>query len=178
MFVAGLAVSATAAPAQSLPGLPNSPFGGSNGSRLPDDQVEGTVWEYKLKPTKKQDEPAEPRAGKFRLEDSAVFDAAVAVTLPPLEGGLPGVAKKIITGEGLKIELPEAPSQKRIGQYRVLRGTSRKIRIDFDDPESLNGIMVIWPKRGTNDVWMGNYTEKGEGSQRTKYVVELRPILD
>lgn len=50
------------------------------------------------------------------------------------------------------------PQQKRLGDIRSISG-GRK-RIDFNDPELLHGIMIIWQKKDTPDVWLGTYSKK------------------
>ena len=52
------------------------------------------------------------------------------------------------------------------------------MRLDFDDKDSLHGTMILTRQKKTEDVWIGNYTEKdGKKSVRT-WQVEVRPLED
>ena len=86
------------------------------------------------------------------------------------------VAEKLKRGEGVELRLPEPPQQKRIGEYKSL-SKGRK-RIDFNDMESLHDLMIIWPKKDSPGVWLGNYTEKEGRRTTSEWVVELREIQD
>ena len=92
----------------------------------------------------------------------------------------PADAKKIVeavrSGKAPKIKAPRAAQPKRIGQYRKLSRGRR--RFDFDDPESLNGIMIIWRKKNTSDVWMGDFKERDGRKTIREWSVQLRPIED
>lgn len=160
--------SAPAQPPIQLPG---------QGQRLPDDDVEGTIFEYKCTPKKKakEGEEVEQLEGQFRIEGTAVFAVTGQIKLPS-----PDDAKKALDslkkGKGLNLKAPGRPQQKRIGEYRKLSGKKR--RFDFDDKDSLNGLMIVWKKKNTSDVWMGTFKQK-EGDKVVKeYSVMVRPIED
>ncbi len=143
-----------------------------------DDQIEGTIWEYKgkLKSKPKEGEKIPKLEGKFRTEGKAIFDISRRLALPK-PGDVKKVVESIRTGDGLPdLKLPSKPQVKRLGQYRKL--TRGKLRLDFDDKESLNGIMIIWKKAKTADVWMGTYSEKKGKKTVRSWLVELRPIED
>ncbi len=57
---------------------------GDNLPRLPDDQVEGTVWEYKgtLKDKVPEGEEAPELSGYFRTEGKAIFDVGKRLPIP------------------------------------------------------------------------------------------------
>ena len=113
--------------------------------------------------------------GRFRVEGSAIFDVSRRFKLSPRKD-VKKVVDDIRSGKGVDVKLPAAPQQKRLGQYRKLgRG---RLRLDLDDKESLNGIMIIWRKKNTSDVWLGTYAEK-QGTRTVRdWQVELRPIED
>jgi hypothetical protein len=168
----GLLVSLVSPALAQLP-LPPAP----TGQRLPDDQIEGTIFEYQGKLTgapRKEDEDRK-LAGKFRVEGSAVFDVSPTFALPSKEQVKKAV-DGVVAGKGVNLKLPPPPQQKRLGEYRVIsRG---KLRFDFNDKESLNGIMVVSRKKKTDDVWIGTFTER-EGTRVVRtWDVELRPIQD
>lgn len=148
-----------------------------NLARLPNDQVEGTIFEYKATPKKKSKNPDDPTEleGKFRIEGKALFDVSRTVDLPS-KGEVKKKFESIRKGKRPSIKLPAPPQQKRIGQFRKLR--SGKYRLDFDDKESLYGIMIMGKKPGTSDVWIGTFSQK-EGKRTVReWIVNLRPIED
>ena len=121
--------------------LPN-PFkasGSKAGNRLPDDDIEGTIWEYKgtLKKQTKTNAKAKELKGRFRLEDQKVLDVGRRLPIPSKKD-VKKTVEKLRSGELDEIKLPEGPQVKRLGQFRRLsRG---RIRLDLDDKDSLNGI--------------------------------------
>ena len=174
--------------------------------RLPNDQIEGTIWEYygTVKATKKTEskektkpktegdaaEPEEgplPRAevekdeeiplleGQFRTENKAIFDISTRFRLPDKKK-VEEVVEAAKKGKLKEIRLPPPPQQKRIGEYRQIQGS--KLRLDFNDKEGLNGLMVIWRKKNTDDVWIGTFAEKQGTKTVRQWNVELRPIED
>lgn len=153
--------------------------------RLPNDQIEGTIWEYKgtLKTTskdrekaaKKDGEKAPELDGRFRTEGKAIFDISRRLPIPSKKD-VQKVVRGLKKGDLKELKLPAAPQAKRIGEYRKLsRG---KLRLDFNDKESLNGIMIIWPKKKTADVWMGTFAEKKDKKTVRNWILEVRPIED
>lgn len=164
-------VLATIAGVSAQPPLPNA------GQRLPDDNVEGTIFEFKCTPKKKakDGEEVESLEGQFRIEGSAVFAVNARIQLPSPEDAKRalGALKK---GKAPSIKAPGRPQQKRIGEYRKLSGKKR--RFDFDDKDSLNGLMIVWPKKNSRDVWMGTYKHKDGKKVVMEYSVIVRPIED
>ncbi len=153
------------------------PFLPRTGERAPDDNVEGTIWEYEgtLKGTPKEDEKDLELSGKFRIEGSAIFDVSPTFALPKPDQ-IKKTAKKIVEGKPVELKLPSAPQQKRLGEYKKISGG--KLRLDFKDKDSLSGIMIIWPKPGTNGVWLGTFDQR-EGTKSVRsWQVELRAIQD
>jgi len=82
----------------------------------------------------------------------------------------------VIAGKGGNLKLPAPPQQKRLGEFRAITGG--KLRFDFNDKESLNGIMVVSRKKKTEDVWIGTFTEREETRVVRTWDVEWRPIQD
>lgn len=158
------------------------PGGGSSSSsgnlqRLPNDQVEGTVYEYKgtLDKTSKSQGDDQEIEGKFRLENSAIFDVSPTVKLPSQkEAGNP--LQKILSGKGGNVKAPEAPQQKRLGEFKKTTGS--QLRLEFDDEESLFGTMMLNREKGTQDVWVGTFTERKDGRAGRIWRVKVRPIED
>lgn len=159
-------------------------FGGSKKAdtlpRLPDDQVEGTIWEYTGKPKnkpKKGEKEIPPLKGKFRLEGNAIFDISKRLPIPKKDE-VKKVVEKLRKGTLDELKVPPKAQQKRLGEYRKLsRG---KLRLDFKDTDKdgMNGIMIIWPKPKTKGVWLGTYSEKKGKRTVRSWIVELRAIED
>lgn len=148
--------------------------------RLPNDQVEGTIYEYTGKPKskpKKGEKEVDPLKGKFRLEGNAIFDISKRLPIPKKDE-VKKVIEKAKRGKLDELKLPAKPQQKRLGEYRKLsRG---KYRLDFKDTDKdgINGIMIIWPKPKSKGVWLGTFSEK-EGKKTVRsWIVELRAIED
>lgn len=163
--------------APGLAQLPPLPGAGPAGARLPNDQIEGTVFEYrgKLTGTPRAEDKDRKLEGKFRIEGSAILDVSPTFALPSKDEVKKAVGG-IVAGKGIDIKLPSAPQQKRLGEYRKITGG--KLRLDFNDKESLSGIMIIQPKKKTEDVWIGTFAER-EGTKTVRnWEVELRPIED
>jgi hypothetical protein len=168
--------SAMLAEAQLPP--PPVPAGGQlPGGRAPDDQVEGTIFEYKgtHKPASKTEEEPPALEGKFRLEGTAIFDVSATIKLPS-KAEVDKAKAKIAAGKGGDIKLPPPPQQKRLGQYKRISGG--KLRLDFDDKESLNGTMILTRDKTTDDVWLGTFTEKQGAKTGRVWQMKVRPIED
>ena len=181
-----LIVSAVCILTQAMPAAGQNPLADLLGKgnsqqnlpRLPDDQIEGTIWEYKgkLKSKPKKGEKIPKLEGKFRTEGKAIFDISRRLALPK-PGDVKKVVESIRKGDDLPdLKLPSKPQVKRLGEYRKL--TRGRLRLDFNDKESLNGLMIIWKKAKTADVWMGTYAEKNGKKTVRSWIVELRPIED
>ncbi|MCE9555532.1 MAG: hypothetical protein K8T91_19465 [Planctomycetes bacterium] len=174
IFVFGLTFN-SAIIASAQPPLPGR--GGDNLKRLPNDQVEGTIFEYKgtLKSKPQEGEEAPTLQGKFRIEGTAILDVSPTLKVPS-KAEVGKVTKKLAEGKGGEVKLPGGPQQKRLGQYH--KTDTGKMRLDFDDKDSLHGTMILTRKPKTDDVWIGTYTEKdGKKIVRT-WQVEVRPIED
>jgi hypothetical protein len=153
--------------------LPPAP----TGQRAPDDQIEGTIFEYqgKLAGTPKKEDAERKLTGKFRIEGSAVFDISPTFALPSKDQ-VKKTVDGVVAGKGVNLKLPPPPQQKRLGEYRPISGG--KLRFDFNDKESLNGIMVVSRKKKTDDVWIGTFTERDGTRVVHTWDIELRPIQD
>ena len=81
-----------------------------------------------------------------------------------------------ILNQGIDLKLPSGPQQKRLGEYHKLTGG--RIRLNFDDEESLHGIMIMNRKKKTSTVWIGVYKEMENRRTVREYLVELRTIED
>ena len=146
--------------------------------RRPNDQIEGTIWEYKSTKYKTKLEKGQPEpkvSGRFRIEGTAVFDVKEKLKIGPRkQGGSP--LKNLVRGKGVEVDVPTGLEKKRIGEYKKM--DNGKIKFEFDDPEGLHGTMIAWKKKDSNGVWLANYFQK-EGKKTTgKWLMELRAIED
>jgi hypothetical protein len=140
-------------------------------------KIEGVIWEFKAT-LKKDARPIGDEtelAGRFRTEKSAVFDISSRALLPAKKD-VDKAIDKAKEGKLTEIKLPPAPQQKRIGEYR--KTNDGRLRLDLNDPESLDGVMVIWRKQDTADVWMGTYRQRKDKKFVQDWIVELRPVED
>lgn len=173
LLVACAAVFGLADTADAQLPIPLPVPGNNNGQRMPDDSVEGVIFEYKG--TFKRGETAESEVleGKFRLEKAAIFDVGGTFRAPS-QAELEKIKNKLVKGG--EIPLPPKPQQKRLGQFQKTGGN--KLRLEFDDKETMNGTMLLYYKKGTTDVWIGTFAEK-EGTKVVRtWQVTVRPIED
>ena len=146
--------------------------------RRPNDQIEGTIWEYKstkYKSKLEKGQEAPKISGKFRIEGNAVFAVEKTVKVKSRDDRRSRL-KKIAQGEGGEVSVPSGAEPKRIGEYK--RTDDGKIKFTFDDPNSLHGTMIVQLQKDSRSVWQGNYYQK-EGKKTTgKWLVELRAVED
>jgi hypothetical protein len=160
---------------EALAQLPLPPPPTNNGARAPDDSVEGVIFEYKGT-FKRGDAPEEEvLEGKFRLEKTAIFDVGGTFRAPSAKE-LEKIKDKILSGKGGAIPLPPKPQQKRLGQFTKTGGN--KLRLEFDDKESMNGTMLLYKNKTNADTFVGTFAEK-EGTKVVRtWQVTVRPIED
>lgn len=174
-FAALLVFVGCAAPAVAQLPLP-VPVPSGNLQRLPDDQIEGTIFEYKgtFKGSGSNAE-TEVLEGKFRLEKSAIFDVGGTFRAPS-QAEMEKIKEKILSGKGGEIRLPGPPQQKRLGQFQ--KTYSDRLRLEFDDKDSMFGTMLLNRKKGTDDVWIGTFAERQGTKLVRTWQVQVRPIQD
>lgn len=139
--------------------------------RLPNDQIEGAVWQYRA--TRKGAE--EELTGRFRVDEKLVFALEAEVRLPerPREGR---PLQRLVEGNPATLKLPEPPQQKRIGECKTL--SSGRVRIDFQPDSPLPGYVIVRPKKDAKDVWWGTYQAKKGDQPGLKWDIELRKAED
>ena len=152
--------------------------GSENRDRPPNDQVEGTIWEYKstkYKSTLNKGEAVPKLFGRFRIEGNAVFAADNKIKIPP-GTDIKEKLKDLAAGKDTELSLFKGLEETRIGEYKKM--SNGKVRFDFNDPNGLRGVMIAWPKEDAQGVWLANYTQK-EGTKTTgKWLMELRAVKD
>src|SRR5262249_39915519 len=112
--------------------------------------------------------------GKFRLEGQAIFAVSGTIELPSADE-VKKTVKKVVEGKKIELPVPGAPQQNRIGEFKKI--SDGRLRLDFKDKESLNGIMIIW-KRKDDAVWIGTFDQRENGKTVRNWDVELRAIED
>lgn len=168
-----------AAPLYAQPPFLRDPSNGGNLARLPNDQVEGAVWEYSGTPKSRQkagEEKMEDIAGQLRVEETAVYEVSRSLKLPGKKD-VKGLVDALKSGEGREVSLPSGSKPKRIGEFSPL--SNGRVRFELDNGKDLRGVIVGQKKNKTSDVLIGEYTEM-DGKTKTgrQWQVELRPIED
>ena len=145
--------------------------GNSTLPRLPDDNIEGAMWQYRA--TRRGSD--EDLTGKFRVDEKLVFSVQREVEAPK-RGSDDDPLKKIISGEGGKVKLPDEPTEKRIGECKTL--SSGRVRIDFQPESGLEGFMIVRPKKDATQVWWGTFQAMNGKKKGPRWNVELRKAED
>lgn len=154
-------------------------------ARLPNDQIEGTIWSYRgtLEKGTAAADGAKSLEGQFRTEGEAILAVSRSLKLPTRDE-VKGVVDSFRRGKPKAIPLPSGSSQQRLGEYRFLN--KNKLRLDFEastdsntsDETALNGSMILRRKKDTSSVWIGDYREKeGKKTVRT-WQMEVRALED
>lgn len=135
--------------------------------RSPNDQIEGTIWTYKVSPT-----GSKSLEGRFRVEGDGVF-AVDRVMKTPFQ---PSQLRNALGGQQSEIKLPNQPQQKRIGDLKKISGN--RYRIDFFDDQPFTGMMIVWQPDRKSSHWIGDFRELNDGHYGEKWDVDLRPSED
>ncbi|MEO1615215.1 MAG: hypothetical protein AAFV88_05160 [Planctomycetota bacterium] len=155
--------------------------------------VEGTIWEFKvLDPKEKDPKKQTIMTGQIRIKQSSVFSVGKPKVMnePEKEGANAAKdAGNVSKGSGLQGKLKDRLSQKmnqplkkdsggeRIGD--VSKGGSNKYKYEFDqdDEYPLSGLVNVEPdKEKKNGVWSGNYEEFSGGKKVKRWRFEMRKI--
>ncbi|MEK6259542.1 MAG: hypothetical protein AABP62_13070 [Planctomycetota bacterium] len=161
----------------------------STTTRRPNDDLEGTVWQYRATRKEKGGKETEEKEivleGRFRIEEKGVFEADKQIELPGKR--LPGLRKND-KGEGKaagdskddskgkSVTVPSAKGR-RVGDVTKLSDGKTKLVIEAKD-FPLQGIVLVWPKKDRPGVWMGTYQERKNDKNGDKWVIELRESED
>ena len=154
--------------------------------------VEGTIWEYKvLDPKEKDPKKQTLMSGRFRMKQSAIF----AVGDAKLENGKGKLAeepaatsekqgKSDLRGQlqGLLAQRSNKAKEQSSGGDRIgdiSKGGSNKYKYQFDqdDDYPLSGLVeVTLDTKKKNGVWSGNYEEFSGGKRVNRWRFEMRKI--
>ncbi|MEM6799457.1 MAG: hypothetical protein AAF589_08075 [Planctomycetota bacterium] len=180
LATACLAALLTTATTTAQPPIVRETLGGDTLKRLPNDNVEGTIWEYKGELEKGELEGSKEAriAGMFRLEEEAVFAVGESIRLPSKED-FEKLLEDLRKGRAKSLKLPSF-KPKRIGDFTISRSGRLTLKMDdeSDDPNALFGTMILRPKKGQTSVYLGDFREKeGKKTIRT-WQMTVRKVQD
>ena len=160
--------------------------------------VEGSIWEYKVIDPKEKDKSKETTmTGRIRIKQSSVFAVGKAkITGKEGEGEKPqerGVAQRAagekrgqsdVRGQlnGLLSQRINRANQEetggdRIGDFSKNGSSKYNFQFDEDDEYPLSGKVIVQPDtQSRNGVWSGNYEEFSAGRKTKRWRFEMRKI--
>lgn len=148
--------------------------------RRPNDNVEGTIWEYEgeLEKGELDGKKEASIAGKFRVEGTGIYAVGRSIRLTGKQD-----RKKLLedlrNGGSRTFKTPDG-TPTRIGDVKSSKKS--RITLDFDDerddPNALFGTMVLRLKKDLKNVYIGDYQEKeGKKTVRT-WQMTVRKVQD
>lgn len=156
---------------------------GNTRERRPNDNVEGTIYEYKGELTKGDaegkragDKDAPTLEGMFRLEGEAIFAVGVTIDTPG-KADRKRLLENLRSGKSTTLR-SSTGKPKRIGEYRV--SDSGRIILNFDDTSEggLNGTLSLRKDKDQRTVYFGDFKEKeGDRTVRT-WRMTVRKVQD
>ena len=156
--------------------------------------VEGTVWEYKVIDPKEKDESKQTKmTGRIRIKQSSVFAVGkVKMSDEKKQGGEKAGAGKAAKDGGaadvrgrlqglLSQQIDDSKSRttggERIGDLAKGRSSEYKYEFDQDDEYPLSGLVKVKPDtEKKNGVWSGTYEEFSGGKKVKRWRFEMRKI--
>lgn len=147
--------------------------------RRPNDNLEGTIWQYRAT-RKDKDKKEVVIEGRLRIEENGVFEVDMPVELPGKR--LLGLRKDDKAAKKSDDGASEEPKRKvtvpttrgrRVGDVSKLDDGRTKLVIEAKD-FPLQGILILWPKKDRPGVWMGTYQERKNDKNGEKWAIELR----
>ncbi|MEL7337135.1 MAG: hypothetical protein AAFN70_13135 [Planctomycetota bacterium] len=150
--------------------------------------VEGTVWEFKVIDPKEKDESKQTiMTGRIRIKQSSVF--AVGKVKMAGENEKKGAEAKGTEGSDVRGKFKGLLSQRmnesksattgseRIGDLSKATSSEYSYEFDQDDNYPLSGLVKIKPDtQKKNGVWSGNYEEFSGGKKVKRWRFEMRKI--
>lgn len=117
--------------------------------RLPNDQIEGSVWQFKA--TKRGEE--KPIEARFRVSDGAILEVPAPPEVKPGENSKtpPEKIKEALEKLGPKV------ADKRIGDVQKMDNGKTKL-VFLEGP--LRGQAIIAPVKNKSGVWSGEYRQR------------------
>lgn len=162
-----------------------NPSGTESTNRRQD--VEGTVWEYKvIEPDEKDDSKETKMTGRLRMKQTSIF----AVGKPKMVGenekdgkeakengdaDLRGNFKDLLSQRVNESKL-QTTGDERIGDYSTSGSSEYKFEFDQDDDYPLSGLVKLKPDDKKNGVWTGTYEEFAGGKKVRRWRFEMRKV--
>ena len=168
------------------------PSGDDSSNRRQD--VEGTIWEYKvIDPKEKDDSKETVMTGRIRIKQSSVFAVGKAkvVNKEGKEVEKAEEQKAVAKREGSDVRgqfqgllsqrmnraKEEETGGERIGDFSKRGSSKYAYEFDEDDDYPLSGLVNVEPDtEKKNGVWSGNYEEFAGGRKVKRWRFEMRKI--
>ena len=156
--------------------------------------VEGTVWEYKvIDPKEKDDSKQTKMAGRIRIKQTSIFAIGKVEINDEKEKRVENADQgKAVKGRGasdvrerfqglLSQRINESTAQtaggERIGDLSKAGSSEYDYAFDQDDEYPLSGLVKVKPdKEKKNGVWSGTYEEFSGGRKVKRWRFEMRKI--
>lgn len=150
--------------------------------------VEGTIWEFKVMDRKEKDKSKQTKmTGKFRMKQTSVFSVGDVVMV----GGQANQQKAKNDSADVKGQLKGLLSQRmkkvqqkdtggdRVGDFSKSKSNEYIIRFDEDDDYPLSGRAELkLDTKNKGGVWFGKYVEYLSGNKKQSWRIEMRKIED
>jgi hypothetical protein len=149
--------------------------------------IEGTVWEFKvIDPSEKDDSKETKMIGRLRIKQTSIF----AVGKPKMveangkdgekgdragDSDLRGNFKDLLS-QRMNESKAQTTGGERIGDYSTARSNEYKFEFDQDDYYPLSGLVKLKPDTNKKGVWAGNYEEFADGRKVKRWRFEMRRI--
>jgi hypothetical protein len=137
--------------------------------RLPDDQIEGAIWQFKA--TKRGEE--KPIEARFRVSEGAILEVPAVPEAKPGDGKTPPERVK----EALE-KLGPKVADKRIGDVEKMEKGKTKL-VFLEGP--LRGQAIVSPVKDKKNVWFGEYRQRTDPANEKLgpiWKLELRQAED
>lgn len=160
---------------------------GSRDSTNRRQDVEGTVWEYKvIDPSEKDDSKETNMTGRLRIKQKSIFAVGKPKTVGEKENedeetkesadsDIRGKFKSLLSQRMNEAKV-QTTGDERIGDYSTSRSSEYKFEFDQDDDYPLSGLVKLKPDTKKNGVWAGNYEQFSGGKKVKRWRFEMRKI--
>jgi hypothetical protein len=160
---------------------------GSGNSTNRRQDVEGTVWEFKvIDPSEKDDSKETKMTGRLRIKQTSIFAVGKPKTVGEKENegekmkesgdsDIRGKFKGLLS-QRLNESKVQTTGDERIGDYSTAGSSEYKFEFDQDDDYPLSGLVKLKPDTKKNGVWAGNYEEFSGGKKVKRWRFEMRKI--
>lgn len=149
--------------------------------------VEGTIWEYKvIEPGEKDDSRETKMTGRLRIKQTSVFSVGKPKMVGEKENkdkeakasgdaDLRGNFKDLLS-QRVNESKVQTTGDERIGDYSTSGSSEYKFEFDQDDNYPLSGLVKLKPDTKKNGVWTGTYEEFSSGKKVKRWRFEMRKV--